>query len=644
MVDYYRKIERSVTISADKRSTVDLQVDVWSADANITKFILKLDTADSTAIDLTDANVTTALVYDGVILQDNGQVEEVATQRISYVLNERLRGYEGVVNGGFYVTLKTGQKIDIQNVSFNMRKSLIDTDLEPAKESYYQTFDGIVADVQSTGETQKEAINAVLPTVSSHAEAQKQAINSTVSDVNGYADSQKQVINNIVSDVQSTGDAAKADINAALPALKTQVSQLSESITDFQNAVGIETIEGINKFDKSSIFENLTFNSDGDVVEDSSKKLFMSDYLDIGSCKAVWFGFYNVGKWNLSNTYITAYDINKNRIGTRYMTNGENGFVIPNGCKYVRLVHGKQYADFDMLVDLNYTPTKYIPYIAPHKTITKNKIYYVGQEKQYKSFSECVIEAVKYQNSTVYVEDGTYDIEAEFKELFGTDFFDVFTRDNMRGLYLNNNIKIILSPNSTIKMHYSGDNSDVKSEFAPFNFAPYSLFSKVCDVNGYSIEGGNIDVKNVRYCVHDDPSSFNKAYINEYRNVNMSLDNTQNSAWGSTQCIGGGLGTNGSVLVENCTFYSAGSRPDKCSLSYHNTSQPNAKSHIVIKDNYFYGNDTVRMLWHGPSTMASKCIVTNNNVGRPIEIRANSADQTNENMELLEWNNHIHNS
>lgn len=183
MVDYYRKIERSVTISADKRSTVDLQVDVWSADANITKFILKLDTADSTAIDLTDATVTTALVYDGVILQDNGQVEEVATQLISYVLNERLRGYEGVVNGGFYVTLKTGQKIDIQNVSFNMRKSLIDTDLEPAKENYYQTFDDIVADVQSEGEKAKTQIANVLPNVQAEIAELQSDLNEIKSDV-----------------------------------------------------------------------------------------------------------------------------------------------------------------------------------------------------------------------------------------------------------------------------------------------------------------------------------------------------------------------------------------------------------------------------------------------------------------------------
>jgi hypothetical protein len=168
-MDYYKKIERSVTISSDKRSTVDLQVDVWSQDLNVTKFILKLDTTDSTAIDLTNANVRVAMVYnqDGTDfkIEAAGIVEDVATQKIAYVMDDKLAGFEGTVIAGFYVTLSTGQRIDIQNVTFNMRKSLLDKDLEAAKESYYQTFDDIVADVQSEGEKAKNQINAVLPSV-----------------------------------------------------------------------------------------------------------------------------------------------------------------------------------------------------------------------------------------------------------------------------------------------------------------------------------------------------------------------------------------------------------------------------------------------------------------------------------------------
>ena len=186
-MDYFKKIERSVTISADKRSTVDLQVDVWSQDLNVTKFVLKLDTTDSTAIDLTSAAVRVAMVYnqDGtdVKIEAAGIVEDVATQKIAYIMDNRLAGFEGTVIAGFYVTLNTGQRIDIQNVTFNMRKSLLDKDLDVPTEDYYQTFDDIVADVQSTGETAKTQINQVLPSVQAEVTDLQSDLNAIKSDV-----------------------------------------------------------------------------------------------------------------------------------------------------------------------------------------------------------------------------------------------------------------------------------------------------------------------------------------------------------------------------------------------------------------------------------------------------------------------------
>lgn len=197
-MDYFKKIERSVTISADKRSTVDLQVDVWSQDLNVTKFVLKLDTTDSTAIDLTSAAVRVAMVYsqDGkdVKIEAAGIVEDVTTQKIAYIMDDKLAGFEGTVIAGFYVTLSTGQRIDIQNVTFNMCKSLLDKDLDAATESYYQTFDDIAKDVRNQADTQKVAMN------------------------------------NIVKDVQSTGNTAKTQINKVLPDVQSKVSAINTEL------------------------------------------------------------------------------------------------------------------------------------------------------------------------------------------------------------------------------------------------------------------------------------------------------------------------------------------------------------------------------------------------------------------------------
>lgn len=233
-MDYFKKIERSVTISADKRSTVDLQVDVWSQDLNVTKFILKLDTTDSAAIDLTNATVRVAMVYsqDGtdVKIEESGIVEDVATQKIAYVMGDRLAGFEGQVTTGFYVTLSTGQRIDIQNVTFNMRKSLLDKDLDVPTEDYYQTFDDILADVES------------------HATTQKSAIDGIVSDVQTTGDSAKTQIGQVLPDVQSKVSA----INAELAKIDENMPDLFVAYADDLNG------SGFSKTDSSKLYKGFS--------------------------------------------------------------------------------------------------------------------------------------------------------------------------------------------------------------------------------------------------------------------------------------------------------------------------------------------------------------------------------------------------
>ena len=251
-MDYFKKIERSVTISADKRSTVDLQVDVWSQDLNVTKFILKLDTTDSTTIDLTNATVRVAMVYnqDGkdVKIEAAGIVEDVATQKIAYIMDNRLAGFEGQVTAGFYVTLSTGQRIDIQNVTFNMRKSLLDKDLEAAKESYYQTFDDVVADVRSEGEKAKTNINAV------------------ISDVNGCADIS-------VSN-------AKTAISASKLATPRRIAGVefdgTKDITIPANNVGAYTKDELDSNDASTLSSAKTYADE----QDAANLVNAKDYTD----------------------------------------------------------------------------------------------------------------------------------------------------------------------------------------------------------------------------------------------------------------------------------------------------------------------------------------------------------------------------
>lgn len=436
------------------------------------------------------------------------------------------------------------------------------------------------------------------------------------------------------------------------------ISQLSESITEIGKSIECESeiIRPFNKFDKTKIVNGYRMSSIGQIYKDTSGTYCVTDFCDISDLNSTKTA-YAVGT-NVNtpySVYFALYNENKEQIS---YGNAGTGTIDSSNAFYFRAGVPLNRIDGFMVVDGTKVIPKYEPYEEPYSEVKairidkiekdiggindKMKVFYVGKDREYKSFSSAVNDALKYSNSIVYVDNGTYNMKTEFEEIYGSNFFSSFTSSSRRGLYLGNGIKIVLSPNAIIKFHYEGDNTDVKERFSPFNFAPYSEYSSPnYQVNGFEIIGGQIDVKNARYCSHDDPSSFNKEYTNKYKNVCMKLDNTGNLVWGSHACIGAGLGMFGTFEVEGCVFESVGSKSTTASVSLHNTGQPNARSFVSIKDNYLYGNNTIRLLWYGTSTLISKVIVCGNSVSRPIEIKANTPDSVVENIELLAWNNEI---
>lgn len=448
----------------------------------------------------------------------------------------------------------------------------------------------------------------------------------------------------IVEDGQGTKKGTVQQLDEALG-----VSQLKEDLGNLEKGIGAYEYISPNMFNKDTVTLNKTINENGDIVDDPNNRYCVTDYVDVFEHSKIVFGFYNVGKWNTLNTYIVSLDGAKNVIGMRGLTG--TIYTIPTNAKYVRIAFNSAYINYAMIVDGGFQVDKYYPYehyIDYLKGIKElingsdSNVYYVGKDRPNKSFSSVVTEAVNHKNSIVYVDDGEYNIEEEFKAIYGDDFFNNFEQSSRRGLYLDNGIKIIMSPNTVIKFHYSGDNANVKELFSPFNFAPYSQYStKKSEIHGFELHGGIIDVKNARYCSHDDPSSFNKPYINKYINVQMKLDNTENTVWGAHNCIGAGLGMYGEFNVESCTFETVGSKNTTASISIHNTAQPNAKSFISIRDNYLYGNNTIRLLYYGSSELKTKAVVCGNSVSRQIELKPNTSDSTIENIELVAWNNEI---
>lgn len=247
----------------------------------------------------------------------------------------------------------------------------------------------------------------------------------------------------------------------------------------------------------------------------------------------------------------------------------------------------------------------------------------------YTSLKDCCADAINYANATIYVNAGTYDLIEEF----GADYFaNLGSSDDRAGIQLGNGMHIIFSSQAKVTCHYTGDNTNVDRYFSPFN-------SK----NGsFILENATVEASRVRYCVHDEHTTNTNRYTSVYKNCHMRIDNTSSAVWTNAQCIGGGLGTNGEIIIEDSYFYGEGSTQNQGVVSYHNCSSAGSKSRIVVKGCYFDGTDsTVRFGYYGASTEITECFVHGNSFSVAPLVRAENASASVVNMKMYAYSNEI---
>lgn len=253
----------------------------------------------------------------------------------------------------------------------------------------------------------------------------------------------------------------------------------------------------------------------------------------------------------------------------------------------------------------------------------------------YTSLVEAVLDNVGAWGVTLHLDEGTYDVIQELTDYYGTSDFLSQTLHG-RGLEIGYDMTIEGSPNAMIVANYTGSDIDMLKEFSPLNC------NKSAHVGGMTLRGVNIRCSNVRYCVHDEKGQGGVGtYNNLYENCNFYIDNTDNTEWHSSQCIGGGLGKNGSIIIRNCIFEEIEpNSPTNAAVSYHNCASSGAKSMITCTGNYIKGARGFRFSWYGDSTEITEVICSNNNVGRETQYRAETQDTSpNQNVALYEWNN-----
>ena len=266
-------------------------------------------------------------------------------------------------------------------------------------------------------------------------------------------------------------------------------------------------------------------------------------------------------------------------------------------------------------------------------------IFYCGKNRALKTLKDGIEKAEEYMNSVLYVDDGIYDLIEEF----GSEYFESLTSTStMSGLKLKNRIHIVFSSNSKVVCHYNGTNDNVKTLFSPFN-----AFE-----NGFTLENLTLECSNVRYAIHDERNGSTEECQSIYKNCNISLDNSNNQAWKGATCIGGGLGSNHYVDIQNCIF--TANRLDgygayNVGVYYHqsnNLENPSHRGTINIANCYFT-NCIVKFQFSRTDAEEDTIIKVNGNSMYPFdgsdEQGVYVSEMTGTKFKLYEWGNEIRN-
>lgn len=224
---------------------------------------------------------------------------------------------------------------------------------------------------------------------------------------------------------------------------------------------------------------------------------------------------------------------------------------------------------------------------------------------------------------TIYVDEGTYDLSNIV---------------NFTDIPVFNGVHLIFSPKSLVTFKYTGSDSTFATDNSPFR-------SIASDYGDFIVEGLNISVSRMRYCFHDELAGDSRFAKHVFKNCRMYLDNSNhpNPSWVSTtrKCIGGGLGLQTEIIIEDCYFESVVSDDEltRRVVTYHNCFG-NAESTIVFKNNYIK-EGTFACGYYGDTTRQTIIWSSNNSFTEDCYVYQEQSGVDTPNMTMYKWNNFV---
>ena len=251
---------------------------------------------------------------------------------------------------------------------------------------------------------------------------------------------------------------------------------------------------------------------------------------------------------------------------------------------------------------------------------------------------------------TVRVYDGTYDLVSELEEDSGvsiSQFSGSMSYQFKAGIILGN-YDVIGQGNVNVTLDNTAGVEYVEAEMSAFTTIPIATTLGLT-YNNFLVEGLKITTKRTRYAIHDElggsTTPVRKWEVHEYRNNEFVHDNTGNTR-SANAVLGCGLGRNTRLIfhdnyVENNSIVNNDpSNVDFNCIFVHNNINAGARGFVDIRGNYLTRGKVI-IAYYGASTLVTRALIHGNSYLVAPQLRQETQDYSNVNMEMIVYNNEL---
>ena len=373
--------------------------------------------------------------------------------------------------------------------------------------------------------------------------------------------------------------------------------------------------EYVNLFNKETTTEN-TYIQPANGIAVEGNGFFASDYIDISAYTSI----------KVSKTHLFAlYKADKTYLSAPDNTNSINDdlTVAVTEASYIRFSTWDRYLNSAQIGE-NISASHYVPFgkfEMPDLILDPQQIIVdANGNGDYTSLTEAIYETVD-DGVDVFVKAGTYDLVAEYVDLFGqsavdnmADADDSTFNGFQYGLMLRNR-KIEFASGSHVVCDWTGHTVDGTHRFSAL---------AVC----YNVEivGLDLTATNTFYAIHDDYGLENAPYTVKYVNCTIKGITLVNG-----NCIGGGCKKYSTHIIHNCYFDNTAGNT---AVRYHNTNAAGAEPKLFVSNSFF--NSRLTFNYYGTQTSKMKAYV-NNCKASAILKEQESQSYSTDNVELIKW-------